>query len=520
MGACVDYLHKDSISGRLSYRRTFPPELREYVPGRRREHKVSLKARTYDSAAALRFGEAAADFDRIVGLAVKHASGAYDPLSGELVQFLADTFLRDHLALEEAATWGTALPKIEYSTRSHPEDDYEECRGLLEEHDLVGLVDFWAEWANEYTSALGFVFNAASAEFAQLCKALGEASCRLWLALDARRDDKAAPTPQQPVMPTVAAPVANQKIAQRGREKAFGVIAEELLVNERLGISEAVRQASRSALRFLKEVHGELTPNEVTKAVVSEWLDLLAKRPSKLLGPDRNLKLRELVKRYEGRDVPRMSGKTIAQHMGMLAAIWNKAHEEGAISDTLANPFKRPGLRSAIKKRDHVELTVEEINAIFALPVFTSGHRPKGGRGEASYWLPLLLFYTGARPEEISQLLVEDFIQDPDGQRWSLRITDEGTHPVKGERKLKTSKHQSGRRTIRVPQPLVDFGLLDYVETLRRAGERALFPELTIKGGRGLLFETFGRWWGQYLKEHGVVLAGEGRLPHSSAPSR
>ena len=34
MGASVDYLQNDPKTGRLSYRRAYPPDLRPYIPGK------------------------------------------------------------------------------------------------------------------------------------------------------------------------------------------------------------------------------------------------------------------------------------------------------------------------------------------------------------------------------------------------------------------------------------------------------------------------------------------------------
>jgi integrase len=124
-----------------------------------------------------------------------------------------------------------------------------------------------------------------------------------------------------------------------------------------------------------------------------------------------------------------------------------------------------------------------------------------------------LLLWTGARPEEVAQLLVEDFHQDAKTKRWMMTITDAGHHPEKGERSLKTESHGTGERTIPVPLKLVELGLVDYIDALREAGTKALFPDLKVKGERGLLFPSFGTWWGTYLRSNGIVLEGKGRRP-------
>lgn len=58
--------------------------------------------------------------------------------------------------------------------------------------------------------------------------------------------------------------------------------------------------------------------------------------------------------------------------------------------------------------------------------------------------------FTGARPEEVAQLLVADIFQHDRDGRWVIRFTDKGVHPVKGQHSLKTENQESGRRTFPV----------------------------------------------------------------------
>lgn len=211
-------------------------------------------------------------------------------------------------------------------------------------------------------------------------------------------------------------------------------------------MSETTKEGVRTALRLFRETYGTPTPSKITRAMVADWLDLLAQRPSKLAQADRALPLPQLVERYRGRpEVPRLSPKTIAQHLSMLAARWPQARRNGRIGSELANPFEDHDLERAKPRKGALGFTDEEAQAIFSLPVFTQGVRPRGGKGGAAYWLPLMLLFTGARPEEIAQLLVADIFQDPTSNRWLLRITDEGEHPHKGQQSLKTSKGETGR---------------------------------------------------------------------------
>jgi hypothetical protein len=61
------------------------------------------------------------------------------------------------------------------------------------------------------------------------------------------------------------------------------------------------------------------------------------------------------------------------------------------------------GLRSSSQSRPP-----DELKAVFGGPVFTEGARPTGGKGEAAFWLPLSVLFTGARRSELAGLTVDN----------------------------------------------------------------------------------------------------------------
>ena len=219
--------------------------------------------------------------------------------------------------------------------------------------------------------------------------------------------------------------------------------------------------------------------------------------------------------RYADRsDVERLSSKTLNQHLGSLSAIWNKGQTRGHFDENLTSPFTRHKLPVVRSGQDGRDFSATELQAIFSLPVFTRGERPAHGKGEACYWMPLLLLWTGGRPEEIAQLMVSDIFQDEESGRLMMQITGDGTHPVKGKRRLKTTESGSGSRTFPVPQALLDLNLEGYLSALRAERETALFPKLVVKSQKkNLLFPSFGEWWSGYLKGQEVRLEGKGRRP-------
>ena len=517
MGAALDHVERDPKTGRLIYRRVYPLALRPFIPPPNVQLKRSLAAKTLDAPGVMElYRDAAAQYAATVALARKVAAKAYDNLDPGLIAHLANTYVARELAADDKMAWGEAA-ECGYTRRFDLEGDYRECREMLREKDRQGLIAFWAEWTPGYATALGFMVDPASPQFGNLAIAMGEAACNTWLTIDARRDDtqrldgKSTETPPTPLPPRLACAVSLPAV---GAGESFDAIANAILANPREAISPSTRQGAQTALRFLMEALGPVTPAALTRRAVTEWLDLMAQRPARLPRAQRAATLRELATLYADRpEVPRLSPVTLDHHVGAVGTLWRKACVAGTIDEALPNPFKDRKSPTGPKRRKPKGFSTAEMQAVFALPIFTKGERPRRGRGEASYWLPLMLLWTGARPEEIAQMLVSDIAKDTGGGRWTLTITDAGTHPVKGPQSLKTSKKDSGVRTFPVPAPLIDLGFLDYLAWLEASGETALFPRLTLKNARRLLFPTFGEWWSIYVREHDAIPAGGGRQP-------
>lgn len=377
-------------TGRLSYRRIYPVALRPFIPGNRRELKVSLGAKALTDPGAMEiFNKASVQYAADVALARKVAAKAYDQLDPKLIAHLANTYLARELAADDRIAWGDP-PERGYARRFDLEGDYRECRELLRERDRQGLVAFWGEWAPNFAASLGYMIDPATPQFGLLSIALGEAACNLWLTIDARRDEmqrydgKSTETPPEPHRPQSA------QIPPKAASQTFEAIAESILTNTRAAISATTQQGARTALRLLREARGPITPEGLTRLAVTEWLDLMAQRPAKVPRVHRDLPLPELVALYMDRpEVPRLSSKTMGTHLGAIAALWRKARSAGLIAEHLPDPFSNRRAAEGPRRKMPKGFSLSELQAIFAVPIFTNGLRPVRGRGEASYWLPL-----------------------------------------------------------------------------------------------------------------------------------
>jgi integrase len=145
--------------------------------------------------------------------------------------------------------------------------------------------------------------------------------------------------------------------------------------------------------------------------------------------------------------------------------------------------------------------------AIFGSPVYSQDSRPKDGRGEAAYWLPLLALFTGARLEELGQMRPQDvehepYLDDADHEQhaWALRITEDQEDGLK-------LKNSGSERLVPIHPDLEKLGFVRFAQTAQAARQERLFPELQPdKYGRRTA--KWGEWFGLYKRDVAGVIDG------------
>lgn len=181
-----------------------------------------------------------------------------------------------------------------------------------------------------------------------------------------------------------------------------------------------------------------------------------------------------------------LTAKTIEKEHGAIRALLNIAKSRKWIANNPASGMLLP-VGTEKKVRSY---TPDELRQIFASPVFADGHRPKAGKGEAAYWVPLLLLHTGARREEICQLTT-DRVRSSDGVPYlAIDPADDGG-------RLKT---EESKRSIPIHDNLIKLGFLDFVGDRVKAGGGLLFP-LLKSNKRGQYGAKWGDWWRRYIRE-------------------
>lgn len=209
-----------------------------------------------------------------------------------------------------------------------------------------------------------------------------------------------------------------------------------------------------------------------------------------------------------------LCASTVNERLRKIRAVYRIAVGRGVLQENPAVAtlgLKQPKHMQGRDRR--LPFSADDLQAIFGSPIFTRHRRSPGQSGEASYWIPLLMFYSGARPEEIAGLRLDD-LRHAKGVGWYLQLTDlpgseepceraVDAEPEGGtERRL--LKNPASRRNVPVAQQLIDLGLLRYAEAVKRQGHVMLFPTLR-PDSHGKLSGAHGKFFGRYKKSLGIA---------------
>jgi integrase len=176
---------------------------------------------------------------------------------------------------------------------------------------------------------------------------------------------------------------------------------------------------------------------------------------------------------------------TFNKIMGRYATLFDYAMRHGYIKDNYFEKLTIKTTGSQKEKRasfnnDQLVVVFDHLNAIRSIHSY-------------SYWLPRIALYAGMRLNEIAQLYLSD-IREEEGT-YIFDINDEDDN-----KRLKTP---ACKRWVPVHSKLIEMGLLDRVEELKRHGKTRLFYELKYDGNN--YGKAVSGWFGRVRAPLGWV---------------
>lgn len=287
--------------------------------------------------------------------------------------------------------------------------------------------------------------------------------------------------------------------------RRFGELVDLYLRSRRTAsVAPATKADEQRHANILLEIIGrDRKLNEVTYEVCLSAKELLLLLPANRKARYRDAPITDVPALAERDGIPPMTPKNANKYLTLLSAIFEhgKAESVGWVN---SNPAKAVVLqipKSAGQK--YKVLSVEDLNAIFAAPLFRGCKDAQAGYGtpgdhvpidSGRFWLPLIALFTGMRLNEIAQLEVAD-VETVEGIP-VIHIREDGS--VK-----KALKNQTATRTLPIHPELVRLGFLKFVSRQKGKKSTKLFPDLPI-GKKGTAVDPFQKWWGRFLTDVGV----------------
>jgi len=255
-----------------------------------------------------------------------------------------------------------------------------------------------------------------------------------------------------------------------------------------------IRDYSIAMNKFIS-LYGANSVTSIKKREIAEFRSLLEQLPTR---PNKEMKALPLNKQTEKADkegLPRTSATSVKNQINAISAVFTYGVSQDYIE---VNPLQ--GAVSDIRTRRATQegkgFSNEQLKTIFSSKLFHDNYRPeKADYGEAVYWIPLILYYTGARVEEIAQLYIADISLDHDVPH--IRI-----HGERDDQSVKTGES----RRVPLHEHLIELGFANYVNNLPSNGR--LFPKLTNTGTEGKYNTGVRVWFSKYLRELGINHAG------------
>ena len=247
--------------------------------------------------------------------------------------------------------------------------------------------------------------------------------------------------------------------------------------------SKSTISTYENAVKLFMELHHDCDASSITRSMVREYKDALLQTPRLRSGLN-HLTLPDVIKYTQKHDIDDyISPSTVNKNIKAISAILSWSEKNGYFDDCANWNNPATGVRADDSKREsRLPFDDKDINSIF-----DDEYNSLTG---AKFWVPLISLYSGARLEEIGQLLVSDIKKDEEYDFWYMDINDKDGKSV---------KNKSSIRLIPIHQNIIELGFLEFV------GESGgVFKDLK-RNKQGKLTSGLSKWFGGYKKRKGVA---------------
>jgi integrase len=278
-----------------------------------------------------------------------------------------------------------------------------------------------------------------------------------------------------------------------------------------------VRSISGLFVKFMLQDQRMQDLNSLRQSHVGKFVDFLRSEIYKHYGKSAKdegrtiAELREVALAHSS-NKRGIGGDTLNRHLTFLDQIFRHA---GARGGTTFAEINLAALRSKGKKKrardERAKLPLDLAAAIFRAPPFKNcagwDRLEKPGQDGlhqifhcALYFVPILMYYTGCRREELCGLIVDDVVLDH-GPIAYIHIA---------KNKQRRIKNAQSQRNVPLHPEVIRLNFVTYVAAIKALGYELLFPDLHSPSSRSPLGNRFYKQFKPILMSAGVTEEGLG----------
>ena len=271
-------------------------------------------------------------------------------------------------------------------------------------------------------------------------------------------------------------------------------------VGEKSNITKKSIWEITSSLEMLIQEFGDIPLGKINREMGVKFKEDLIKLPKNKnkLPQYKDLDFHQLVG-LNVNEKDRISTRTLNNHLGYVSSFMGWCVINGYVD---INVFQGMKLKIKVRQQDERDrFTEKEIKQIFNKQNYLEYTEVEKGKWEY-YWCPLISLFTGMRLNEICSLYLDNIRMIKGNhreKRWCFDVLEEPNRP---DKHLKTL---SSRRIIPIHDTLLDLGLIEFVEILkkRQPTRQRVFQELPY--GEGSYIRNVSRFFNQrYLPKLGL----------------
>ena len=324
-------------------------------------------------------------------------------------------------------------------------------------------------------------------------------------ALDAVLESNAKRRQLSPMPPTAfgtTLPVTTARIEHSpvsASVPTLGKVVEKFLLGYEKKNKPAMLRKHNPVLKMFREIVGDITVDKIKQANVNEFFELVNALPPKWKKEceRRKVGIRELAS-FDHEET--IGPKTFDSYVDCIRSFLRTAkrdwQDQGFPLGLTTDGIEYTGDREEGESKQR-PLTQQELKRLFEgaeIKAFASQRE-----SAHMYWLPHIGLFTGARVNEICQLNPQcDILQDGESGIWYFWITKR----TEADPRIRKFVKPGSERKVPLHAKLIELGLLNYVQAVKEAGAKLLFPLWNPFNNRAS--GEAEKWFRQFLRDTGL----------------